>query len=139
MPLEITGDELKNLPDRIRTAHTAAHKLLALDLWGNIRKNSPVDHGRLAGSWELETDGLESTVSTNVKYALIQEEGSSPYDIYPSGARALRFVIGGTVIYAKSVHHPGVPGKHYVEQSIEATTGRIEELVDMALSAEGLV
>ena len=139
MPLEITSDELKDLSGRIRKAHKAAHKLMALDLWGNIRKNSPVDHGRLAGSWQLETDGLLSRVTTNVEYALVQDQGSQPYEIYPANGRALKFSFGGKMIYAKSVSHPGVPGSQYVDKSIEATNGRIEELVNRSLSAEGLV
>lgn len=139
MSLSISGDDLADLPSQVRRAFKDAHRMMALELWGNIRENSPVDHGRLAGSWDLTTTGLESKVSTNVVYALFQEEGTHPYDIYPSSASALQFQIGGKVIYAKSVHHPGVEGKRYVEQSITETNNRADDLVSVALGREGLI
>lgn len=139
MPLEITVNDLEKIAPRIRKALGHSHDLTAMDFWGNIRENSPQDTGRLAGSWALQKRGyMQSTVSTNVKYALVQNDGSDPYEIFPRVAKALRFEISGQVIFAKSVLHPGIAGSKYIEGSIAQTESRISEFVEMALEGEGL-
>lgn len=139
MPAEITQNDLEKMGPQLKRALDRSHDLTALDVWGNIMDNSPQDHGRLAGSWQLQKKGnMQSTIGTNVKYALVQDEGSDPYEIFPRGANALRFEIGGSVIFAKSVLHPGIAGTQYIASSIAQTEPRISEFVGMALEEEGL-
>ena len=139
MDAEFDQQDLDKLIPRVKKALQNAHDLTAKELWGNLMEFSPQDHGRLAGSWKLQRVGaMESTVGTSVEYALVQNDGSDPYMIYPRGAKALRFEIGGGVIYAKSVRHPGIQGTHYIEGSIAATESRIPEFIEMALAQEGL-
>jgi hypothetical protein len=137
--MEITQNDLKKMIPQFKRAFQRSHELTALDLWGNLQEFSPQDHGKLAGSWRLQKKGnLHSTVGTNVKYALVQDEGSDPYMIYPRQAQVLRFEISGQVIFAKEVMHPGIQGTNYIEGSIAATNKRVSEFVEMALDEEGL-
>lgn len=139
MPSEITQNDLKNMIPKLKRALGYSHDLTAQNLWGNLREFSPQDHGRLAGSWALKRTGnMESTVSSNVKYALVQNEGSDPYEIFPRGAKALRFEVGGRVIFAKSVLHPGIAGTKYIDGAIAETESRISEFVEIALDRERL-
>lgn len=139
MPLEITQNDLNKMIPQFRRALRRSHDLTALELWGNLQEFSPQDHGRLAGSWTLQKKGnMYSTVGTSVKYALVQNDGSDPYEIFPRTSSALRFSVGGSVIYAKRVRHPGIKGKKYIEKSTDATNERISEFVEMALDQEGL-
>lgn len=139
MNLEITRNDLKHMLPQLRRAFHKSHDLTALDLWGNLKENSPQDHGRLAGSWILRKVSLmHSVVGTNVKYALAQNYGLDPFVIYPRRRKALRFVISGKVIFAKRVNHPGIKGKKYIEKSIDQTESRIPEFVNRALMEEGL-
>lgn len=139
MPTDITRNDLDNMLPQFKRAMERSHDLTALDVWGNIMDNSPQDHGRLAGSWELnKMGGMHSTVSTGVKYALVQNDGSDPYEIFPRAGTALRFEIGGTVIFAKSVLHPGITGTKYIEGSIAQTENRVSEFVQIALDEQGL-
>lgn len=139
MPTEITRNDLDKMVPQFKRALERSHDLTALDLWGNLRDNSPQDTGRLAGSWALQKmGGMESKIGTNVKYALVQNDGADPYDIFPRTAKALRFVISGEVIFAKHVRHPGIKGKKYIEKSIDESNARISEFVEMALEGEGL-
>lgn len=139
MPTEITRNDLDKLKPQMKDAFGHAHDLMSQDLWGNIMELSPVNEGRLAGSWVLNKQGhMFSTVSTNVKYALVQNDGSDPYEIFPRAGQALRFEIGGQVIFAKSVSHPGIAGTKYIEGSISKTESRIDDFVEIALQKEGL-
>lgn len=139
MSIEITQNDLNNMIPQFRRALQRSHDLTAQEVWGNLREYSPQDHGKLAGSWVLQRQGnMRSTVGTSVKYALVQNDGVNPYDIFPRSAKALRFVVDGAVIFAKRVRHPGIKGKQYIEKSIDEANARISEFVEMALDEEGL-
>jgi hypothetical protein len=70
-------------------------------------------------------------MSDGVKYARIQEDGgvTGPHDIYPSKAQALAFVVGGSQVFAKVVHHPGshIPAHHYMSGSLGEMAAEITE------------
>jgi hypothetical protein len=47
--------------------------------------------------------------------------GTEPHDIYPHQDRPnahLRFVVGGMIIYAKVVHHPGTRPNNFMERAL---------------------
>lgn len=58
----------------------------------------------------------------NVRHpaALYVTGGTRPHIIRPVRARALRFMIGGQVVYAKVVHHPGNKPNDFLVQSLRA-------------------
>ena len=85
--------------------------------------------GALRRSIQEEVDQTETSViatifsAGDVKYAAIQNYGgvTPPHDIYPSKAEALAFMMGGQMVFAKVVHHPGshIVGKHFMDGSLE--------------------
>lgn len=143
MSLEVSGeDRIRQNARKAAEAVQEAVKLTALDVWGNVRENSPVDHGRLAGSWQMQRlSALQYRVSTAVKYAAWVNDGTGIYGsgqpITPKRARSLVFEINGKTIFARSVK--GQRGKKYVEKSIHQTEQRKNEFVSMALAKAGLV
>lgn len=73
---------------------------------------SPVDTGELqartrAGDAHGAGNVIEFDLTADTDYAEIVAKGSRPHIIRPRSARALRFNVGGRVIYARVVHHPG--------------------------------
>lgn len=90
----------------------------------------PVDTGRLRASiqgdlrrtWTLRP---QFTVFTNVDYAPMVHDGTRPHVIRPVRARVLRFTVGGRVVYAKVVHHPGTRARPFLDRAVrEMTAGR---------------
>lgn len=136
----ITRNDLPDMADRMRRGLKRATTSMAAEVQGNIQDNAPVDKGRLQGSWMITRNGdFEATVSSNVKYALVQNEGSDPYEIYPRKGSALKFEIGGQTIFAKSVSHPGIAGTNYIDAAISTAEGRRNEFIESALQEVDLI
>lgn len=56
------------------------------------------------------------SVGSNLSYAELHHEGSKPHDISGGVGRIMRFNVGGKVVYARKVEHPGTkPNKYLVE------------------------
>lgn len=115
-------DKLSNAPPELISKTL---EYTAEDLIRNLMINSPVDHGLLK-QWAITNQSdTEITVQSPAEYAVYQNYGTEPYDIYPKNAKALWWP--GAEHPVKHVSHPGVSGKHFVEDSIEAVTPRLEE------------
>jgi len=81
----------------------------------------PVDTNRLRGSIHIlfSKDGFGSEIGTNVIYAAVVEFGSMPHWIKARTAKALRWVKGGTVYFAKKVWHPGTKPQPFLFPAAE--------------------
>lgn len=92
---------------------------------------APVDTGRLRAAigpaqyrrtWTLRP---QVTISVGVSYAEMVHDGTRPHIIRPRNARALRFMVGGRVVYARVVHHPGTRPRPFLDRAVrEVTAGR---------------
>jgi phage gpG-like protein len=85
---------------------------------------APVDTGRLRASIRIEsrrTLSLRSvfTIGSDVEYAAFVNDGTRPHIIRPKNAQALRFKIGGRVVYAKVVHHPGTRARPFLDDALK--------------------
>lgn len=58
---------------------------------------------------DTTSDVFSATADLPVPYATWLDEGTSPYDIFPlEPGGTLAFQVGGQLVFAKSVHHPGI-------------------------------
>jgi hypothetical protein len=126
--------DTSSLTDKLSNASTEliskTLEYTAEDLIRNLMINSPVDHGLLK-QWAItEQSDLEITVQSPAEYAVYQNYGTQPYDIYPKNRQYLWWP--GAPHPVKHVSHPGIQGKHFVEDSIEAVTPRLEEFFHKA-------
>jgi hypothetical protein len=105
---------------------------------GEIAARTPVDTGRLRASIATNVrrlpNGREGRVFVQqVPYAVPVEEGSKPHVIEARSGRALRFRVGGKVIFRRRVQHPGSKGVHMFRDGAQAATSRIEAIFEGAL------
>lgn len=89
---------------------------------------APVDTGRLRASGKIRYSGLfsfraKATVFFDVDYAKAVHDGTRPHVIRPRNAQVLRFVVGGRVVYAKVVHHPGTRARPYLDRALREIVG----------------
>lgn len=87
------------------------------------RLKAPVDTGRLRASGRLIESsflGLRPKIAVvfTADYAAAVNDGTRPHIIRPRQAQALRFVIGGRVVFAKVVHHPGTRARPFLDDAL---------------------
>lgn len=134
--LEFKDEELVELVRRFPGALGNMMRMTAAELHGNIREESPVKTGRLAGSWQLTPLGpLSYGIGSDVVYRF--GPPTPPHEIRPVHAKALHFFVDGDEVFCKVVHHPGTAGWYqenpYVDRAIERVYERLEEFAEYAL------
>ena len=130
-------DGLADLGNLSKEMVTNGLNKTAQDLIRNLQINSPVDHGLLKRWAVTEQSDSEITVQSPAIYAVYQNYGTEPYDIYPKGEGLFhggQQLTKGSALWwpgaehpVKHVRHPGLKAKHFVVDSIEATQSRIQE------------
>lgn len=116
-----------NLPDQIRRwsglvvarAAIPAQALARVDgrtpkgETGALRRGITIGNPRVEGSRAVVTARAAAPQSEWT------DKGTTPHRIVPRSARVLRFTTGGTVVFARSVNHPGNRGTHWWHPVLE--------------------
>lgn len=109
LTLEIDTSGIGKLPGKWQQAKARGLNESAQTLVRFLMQNSPVDHGLLK-QWFIESiDDEQAVIKSPAEYAIYQDQGTSPYLIQSKRP-------GG---YVKTVHHPGIKAKHFVQQSLD--------------------
>lgn len=58
------------------------------------------------------------SIGSDLEYALAHHEGTRPHVILPRTERLLRFKVGGKVVYARRVDHPGTQPNPYLARAL---------------------
>jgi Bacteriophage HK97-gp10, putative tail-component len=88
---------------------------------------APVDTGRLRSSLRIESRsflGLRTryTIGSDLNYASMVHDGTRPHIIRPKRAKALRFRVGGRIVYARMVRHPGTRARPFLDRALREVT-----------------
>lgn len=84
---------------------------------------APVRTGRLRSSIRAEPPRFFSLrgsvkVGSDLEYAAFVNDGTRPHQIRPRNASVLRFTVGGRVVYAKVVNHPGTKARPFLDRAL---------------------
>lgn len=83
----------------------------------------PVDTGNLRAGGRMKmvirSVGPAGIVEYIAKYAAAVEDGSGPHIIRARKKKALRFVVDGQVVFAKSVRHPGTRPRPFLSKAAQ--------------------
>ena len=104
--------------------------LRAQRILNRARILAPVNTGRLRASGRIKRAAFfsfrpKAKVIFDVDYARFVNDGTAPHIIRPRNAQALRFRIGGRVVYAKVVHHPGTRAKPFLDRAVREELGSV--------------
>ncbi|MEM2922519.1 MAG: hypothetical protein QXF26_09425 [Candidatus Bathyarchaeia archaeon] len=131
MEVEIRGlEELRKTLSRI--SETFKKDLIEESInviWEKAREYAPVRTGFLSEHIVKEVEVGRGRVISQAPYSAYVEFGTRPHIIRPRRARALRFEIGGEVIFARYVRHPGARGQFYMRRALEDAMERLGEIV----------
>ncbi len=87
--------------------------------------------------WIDDRNLLVDWKGKRVNYAAFVLFGSKPHDILPKKRKALRWQIGSTYHFARSVRHPGYKGDNFLERAAQRTFARLhtiaERIIDDAI------
>lgn len=96
---------------------------------GKLRNSTT---GRILGS--AENMRLEIAQRAKTKegyfYGMGVIGGTSPHIIRPKRAKVLRFFMGGNIVFATIVHHPGNRPNPYHERVLNENMGKIQAIVN---------
>lgn len=132
------------LADKADALRAALEAQVIANLSGEVlqpRSGALIDS--ISSDVEDDGSGVTATVeSSDVPYAAILEYGgkTAAHDIIATKARALAFIAGGTLRFAKLVHHPGstIRAFAYMGTALDALQDDIESgLKDAVLGALG--
>ena len=62
-------------------------------------------------------------------YGEFVRKGTAPHVIVPRRAKALRFMIGGNVVFARRVNHPGTAANPYHTRALSSARSRINGII----------
>ena len=115
------------------------------EIWGAIREEPPIDHGKLRGEWHLtKNNPFNYKMASATEYASNVAMGTGiygpkgqPYKIYPKVKKCLAFVWKGMKIRVKSVTVRGQKPNPFHERAIKRGEDRTEEFIRRALKEMG--
>jgi hypothetical protein len=100
----------RNMERRVRRVEAEAIRRAP----GSMKQGIRVSIGRGPGG------EFRGRVSVNHPAALFVTLGTRPHQIRPVRAKALRFTVGGRVVFATLVHHPGNKPNDFLVKSLRA-------------------
>lgn len=102
-----------------------------------MREKAPVRTGVLRASIMKEVMDGGAVIRPTVPYAVYAETGTSPHEIQPVHAKALRFEVAGRLVFATRVQHPGSRPQPFiretVDQVVQEMTGLYEQVFREAI------
>lgn len=112
----------------IRGASRSELETTARRVMNRAKVLAPVDTGRLRASIRIEsrrTLTLRSvyTIGSDVSYAAMVHDGTRSHKIRPKSAKALRFRVGGKVVFAQVVNHPGTKPRPFLDKALREIAG----------------
>ncbi len=139
---------LGRIPDAMKAEVDATVAKLGYELEARVKQDYltgqvlKVRTGRLRSSISdrtvsrQEITGTSSIyyVGTNVSYGVAWERGIKAHDVVPVKAKALRFEIGGQVLFRKRVHIPAQAPRQFLEPALQALRPLILSELQAALS-----
>jgi HK97 gp10 family phage protein len=131
--IEAFGQAQVELPGQFQRAMVAS----VVDIKQTAQDLVPVRTSQLRTSiTEIVHDNpLMGTVSVGQPYGKFVEFGTAPHVIVPRNAKALAFTVGGKLVFAKKVNHPGTKGKPFMQPAFEQNRQNVLDYFQRAVDS----
>jgi hypothetical protein len=144
LDLQIDASSLDRLRARLAEAPALVAQQVEAGMQGAVQavyeevaRRTPVRTGRLRETLFARVEGggvtARGVVGFTADYARPVEEGARPHVIRPRRAKVLRFVVGGRVVFAPIVNHPGSRGAHMLREGAQAAAPRVRRIFSARL------
>lgn len=98
-----------------------------------LSERAPRRTGRMIESVGSVVHGRTAIVGLRAHYARFLELGTRPHEIRPRRAKALRFPLGGRIVFASRVEHPGIRPRRFVRAVAEELVERMGSIFEEAM------
>jgi hypothetical protein len=149
--VEIEGDaavvaHLNEIPPRLKASLAKTIAFLGAELQQIVRGNLSgrvlkARSGKLLGSVALAVSetgtGATATVSAGgaaAPYARFHEYGVGHPWLIQAHGRALRFMVGDQLVFARSVRHPGLPERSFLRSALREMEPQIRTQIEIAVA-----
>lgn len=102
----------RNMERRVRRVEAEARRLAPGSMGRGTNIRAAIQRG--------PGGDFRGVVSVHHPAALYVLYGTRPHLIRPVRAQALRFTVGGRVVFAKVVHHPGYQGRNFLAMALRS-------------------
>lgn len=131
------------LKDNLKLTKVPPDKVLKQFLWLSseeltalVKKETPVDFGKLRGSWIPKLENTRLRLINSRNYAVFVEKGTGIFGprghrIFPKTAKVLHFTANGQEIFTTNVR--GRPASHMAEKGLEKFRFKIPKLFNTAV------
>ena len=118
-----------DFPNRMRNAMTQSTTLIQNEARRTGQGRFKNQTGTLRRSIQKRVDGAErGVVFTDEKYAPYVEFGTRPHTITPKTGKMLAFKVGGKMVFARKVNHPGSKPYPYMTPAFEESTPKVQDI-----------
>lgn len=107
---------------------------------GPLASETPIRTGKLRRSTVFQIMGGPANQWLEIRqaarspkgafYGFFVREGTRPHDIVARNAKALRFEMGGEIIFRFRVHHPGTKPNPYHHRVLNRLRGQVQNIVN---------
>lgn len=101
-----------------------------------VKKETPVDYGKLRGSWTPKLESKRLKLENSRNYAVFVEKGTGIFNgghrIFPRTTKVLHFTAGGEEIFTTNVR--GRPPAHMAEKGLDKFRFRIPKIFNTAVN-----
>lgn len=124
------SERLRMLPKEVSERLIIFLREIADYAYRRMLELTPVKTGGLRNSIRKDVDEsrLQAQIGAAARHAPYVEFGTRPHSIEPVRARALRFTVGGEIVFARLVRHPGTKPQLFVRRAAEETIAALKEL-----------
>jgi len=111
--------------------------VIAQNTLRELQLATPYDTGATAQGWGLNVSQMGDTIHLRYEHSdgdAINRlnYGTRAHVIYPKHGQALKFKIGGQVVFAKYVHHPGTAALGFLEKAEARLVQDLDKLSTLA-------
>lgn len=137
MKIEIKLDDYKLFNNQPQKVVDTFLDLSSEQLTTSIKKKTPVDYGKLRGSWTPKQSKNKLVVSNSRNYAVFVEKGTGIFAtegrhrIFPKSAQAMKATIDGEVRFFTNSR--GQPGQHMAEKGFMEYRTKIPNLFKQSI------
>lgn len=120
-----------NMTEKLREAMVASTTGVQNDAKAINPSSFKNQTGTLRRSIQKRVEGAhKGVVFTDIPYAPHVEFGTKPHTIYPKKAKMLAFKVGGKMVFARKVNHPGTRAYNYMKDAFESNKPKIMKIYD---------